>query len=149
MDPRHSFMLPLPLPYLLCDQTREGGVGLANVTTQLEGSTYLHCRVNRLGGKTVRQYTTYLPHTMPYNIPHTYHMPCHTTYHAIPFTMPYHIPCHITYHAIPHTIPYLQHNYTVGWTGWGQYLQYHSYLIPKIYVQHTNTVGWTGSGTRP
>lgn len=34
-------------------QTREGGAGLANVTTQLEGSTYLHCRVNRLGGKTV------------------------------------------------------------------------------------------------
>jgi len=27
--------------------------GLVNVTTQLEATTYLHCRVNRLGGKTV------------------------------------------------------------------------------------------------
>ena len=27
--------------------------GLVNVTTQLEGTTYLHCRVNRLSGKTV------------------------------------------------------------------------------------------------
>ena len=26
---------------------------LVNVTTQLEATTYLHCRVNRLGGKTV------------------------------------------------------------------------------------------------
>jgi len=34
-------------------QSREGGGGLQNVTTQLEASTYLHCRVNRLGGKTV------------------------------------------------------------------------------------------------
>jgi len=34
-------------------QSREGGAGLLNVTTQLEAATYLHCRVNRLGGKTV------------------------------------------------------------------------------------------------
>jgi hypothetical protein len=34
-------------------QSREGGGGLQNVTTQLEAATYLHCRVNRLGGKTV------------------------------------------------------------------------------------------------
>jgi len=27
--------------------------GIVNVTTQLEATTYLHCRVNRLGGKTV------------------------------------------------------------------------------------------------
>ena len=67
------------------------------------------------------------------NIPHTYHIPCHTmyhakyglgwaarrwenetaydkpchtTYHAIPHSMPYHIPCHTTFHAIPQTMPY-------------------------------------------
>jgi len=40
----------LGTPYF---QSREGGGGLQNVTTQLEASTYLHCRVNRLGGKTV------------------------------------------------------------------------------------------------
>lgn len=28
--------------------------GVANVTTQLESTTYLDCHVNRLGGKTVR-----------------------------------------------------------------------------------------------
>ena len=33
--------------------------GIVNVTTQLEATTYLHCRVNRLGGKTVRTCLTY------------------------------------------------------------------------------------------
>lgn len=43
-------MVGLGSPYF---QSREGGAGLLNVTTQLEAATYLHCRVNRLGGKTV------------------------------------------------------------------------------------------------
>ena len=34
--------------------------GLVNVTTQLEATTYLHCRVNRLGGKTVSKMETIL-----------------------------------------------------------------------------------------
>ena len=46
-------MVGLGSPYF---QSREGGGGVLNVTTQLEASTYLHCRVNRLGGKTVSLY---------------------------------------------------------------------------------------------
>jgi len=42
-------------PYFQHARTKDGALdgGVLNVTTQLEGTTYLDCHVNRLGGKTV------------------------------------------------------------------------------------------------
>ena len=45
-------------PYFQHADSRAGAV--VNVTTQLESATYLDCHVNRLGGKTVRIYTSFM-----------------------------------------------------------------------------------------
>ena len=52
----HVIISGLGSPYFQHARTKDGAldVGVLNVTTQLEGTTYLDCHVNRLGGKTVK-----------------------------------------------------------------------------------------------